>query len=113
MDLGVAGVSKACPALVGPPGGGDIRAASIRREVVDVAVTTGAEENRVGSVGRDLAGKEIAGHDSLGMTIDKDQVKHLGVLVHLDATQADLGTDGRVSPQEELLASLALRIESA
>ena len=113
MDLGVAGIGECGAPLVGAPGGGHVGSAGIRREVVDVAVAAGAEQDGVGGVGRDLAGDEVAGDDPLGMAVDKNEVEHLGVLVHLHAAEGDLGAQGGVGAEQELLAGLSLGVEGA
>ena len=62
-------------------------------------------------MGLDFTGDQITGDDSLRVTIHKDKVEHLGVLMHLDSTKADLSTQCRVGPKQELLAGLPFGIE--
>ena len=62
-------------------------------------------------MGGDLSGDEVTRNDSLGVAVDEHDVEHLGVLVHRDAAERDLGTQGGVGTEQELLTCLPLGIE--
>ena len=56
MNLGVAGIGEERAFFVGAIGGGDVAAARVGREVEDVAVAAGREDDRIGRVPDDFAG---------------------------------------------------------
>src|SRR5204863_2523719 len=100
MNLSETGVRKQCPLFISAISGGHIAAARVRREIKSVSVTAGGEHDRIGRVIVDLAGAQIARHDSLGMTIDKHQVEHLALWKHLHRAGGDLATKRLVTTKK-------------
>ena len=90
MDLRVARVGKERTLLIGTPGGGDITALCIGAEVEDIAVTTGRQHHGIRGVGGNLTSHQVTYDDSLGMTINENQIHHLGAGIHFDGSQTDL-----------------------
>ena len=82
MNLRVAGIGEERAFFVGAIGGGDVATAGVGREVKDVAVAAGREDDRVGRVPDDFAGDQVARDDSLGVPVDQDEVEHLGLGKH-------------------------------
>ncbi len=113
MDLRVARVGKQRSALVGAPDGGHIGALGVGGEIVDVAVSAGAEDDRIGKVGGDRAGDQVARDDAASLAVDDDQVEHLGARMHGDGAGVDLAFKRLVSAEQQLLAGLAASVESA
>ena len=107
VDLRVAGIGERRALLVGAPGGGDVAAVGVGREVKDVAVAAGGEHHGVGGVRLDLAGLEVARDDAARAAVDDDEVEHLAARVHLHAARPDLALQRLIGAEQELLAGLA------
>src|ERR1035437_3024191 len=90
VDLGEARIGEQRALLVSAPDGGGVAALGVRRKIVSVAVTAGAQDDGIGHVGFDLAGDEVAGDDAAGVAVDHHQVEHLVARVHLHLAGADL-----------------------
>ena len=58
-------------------------------------------------------GDEVANNDALGMPIDNNKVEHFGARIEGHTTARHLFREGRIAPQEQLLAGLASRVKSA
>ncbi len=95
------------------PDGGGVGVHGVRRQVEDVAVTAGRQDDGVREVGGDLPGDQVAGHDAPGPAVDDDQVQHLGARVHLHVAGRDLPAERLVGAEEELLARLTAGVEGA
>ena len=113
MDLREARVGEGGAALIGPPDGRGVAALGIGRQVVDIAVAAGTQHHRVGQVGLDLAGDQIASDDPARPAVDDDEVEHLGAREHGDAARAHLPHQRLVGAEEQLLAGLPAGIERA
>ena len=111
MDLGEAGIGEERAFFVSAIGGGDVAAARIGREIKNISVTAGREHDRVGRVLLDLSRNQIARDDSLGVTIDNDQIEHLGLRKHLHRAGRHLTAKGLVASEKQLLAGLSARIK--
>jgi hypothetical protein len=61
----------------------------IGREIEDVAVAAGAEQDGVAGPALHLAAHEVTGDDALGVAVDEHQVEHLAPGVHLDLVGLD------------------------
>ncbi len=109
----IAGVGEERAALVRAPDGGDVGALGVGGEVVDVAVAAGAQDDRVGKVGADGAGDQVARDDAAGLAVDDDQVEHLGAGIHGDGAGVDLAFKRLVGAEQQLLAGLAAGVEGA
>ena len=106
VNLGVAGVGKISPLLVRFPVGGDRAPHGIGGEVENVDVATGAEADRVGGIGFQLAADQVAAGDPLGHAVNDNQVQHFATIVHLHGAGRDLAGKSRIGPQKELLSRL-------
>ena len=113
MDLRVARVGEVGAALVRPPDRRGVGALGVGRQVEDVAVAAGGQDDGVGAVRADLAGDQVAGHDAAGAAVDDDQVEHLGARVLLDVAGRDLALERLVGAEQQLLAGLAAGVEGA
>lgn len=113
VDLGEAGVGEVRAAPVGAPDGGGVGVHGVRRQVEDVAVAAAGQDDRVGEVGVDLPGDEVAGDDAAGLAVDDDQVEHLGTGVQFDVARGDLPGQRLVGAEQELLSGLAPGVEGA
>ncbi len=113
MDLRVARVAEAGAALVGAPDGGGVGAPGVGREIEDVAVAAGGEDDGVGRPAAQFAGDEIAGDDALGLAADHDQVGHLLVGEEFDRALPDHAGQRGVGSEQQLLPGLAAGVERA
>ena len=95
------------------PRRGDVAAHRVGREVEDVAVAAGGEDDDVGEVRLDLAGDQVAGDDAAGLAVDDDELEHLvpGELLH--GAGGDLALHRLVGADQQLLAGLAAGVERA
>ena len=111
MDLRKARVGEERAALVAAPRGGRVRVLRVRRQVVDVAVSAGREQDGVTVVPLDQTRDEVTRDDPAGLAVDDDQIEHLLPRVHLDLAGGDLLAHCLVGTEEELLAGLSARVE--
>ena len=112
VDLGVAGVGEESPPFVGAPGGGDVAALGIGREVIGIAVTAGAEEYGVSGESFKFSRDHVAEDDASGDAVDGDDVHHLATGVERDFPEFDLPHETAVGTEEQLLSGLAAGVES-
>lgn len=96
-----------------PPDRGRVGVHGVGRQVEDVAVAAGGEDDGVREVRVDLPGDQVPGHDAARPPVDDDQVQHLGARVHLHVPGGDLPGQRLVGAEEELLARLATGVEGA
>ena len=113
MDLRVAGVREERALAVRTPDRGGVRALGIRRQVEDVAVAAGSEDDRVGDVGRDVAGDEVAHDDAARPPLDDDELEHLVADELLHRASRHLPLQRLVGAEQELLPGLTARVERA
>src|SRR5689334_4977169 len=90
MNLSETGITKECASFVGAISGGDIATARVGRKKENVAVTPGRKNNRISGERVDFARAKIAGDDSLGVTVDQDEIKHFRLWKHFDGAERDL-----------------------
>ena len=105
------GLAKSAPFFVSAISGGDVATARVGRKIKGVAVSAGGEHDRVGRVLVDLTREQIARDDSLGVTIDDDEVEHLGLRKHLHGAGGDLPAKRLITTEQQLLAGLAARVK--
>ena len=113
MDLGVAGVGKQRPALVGAPGRGDVRVHGVGGEVVRRPVAAGRQQHRVPGVLLDLARREVAADDAAGLAVDDHQIEHLAAGQQRHRAGVHLAHQRLIGAEQQLLARLAARVEGA
>ena len=113
MNLRVAGIGETGAAAVGAERRGDIATLRVGGEVEHVAVAAGADHDDVGGPGFDGTRDKVARDDTLGLTIDEDEIEHLMARVHLHRAETDLAGERGVGADEELLTSLAAGVEGA
>ena len=113
MDLGEAGVGEQRATLVGAEGGCDIAATGVRREVEDIAVTAGAEQDGIGRMAGDFTRIQIADDDSLRVAIDQHEIEHFRARKHFHRAQGDLVAEAGVGSEKKLLAGLSAGVEGA
>src|SRR6266446_6910121 len=111
MNLSEARITKKRTAFVSAIGGGDVATARVGRKKKDIAVTAGRENNGIAGEGIDFAGAQVAGDDSLGMTIDQNEVEHLGLREHFHRAEGDFPAEGLIGPEQQLLAGLAAGVK--
>jgi len=91
--LDEAGVSHVGAAAHGFPCGGHVGAHGIGREVVDIAVAAGGEDDGVGAVAFELAGEEVADDDTTGLAVDEYDIDEFVAVVHGDCAAGDLAVE--------------------
>ena len=118
VELDERGAGHVGAVLVSTHDRGCVRILRQRRHVVDVAVTTGAQDHGMTRVGREFAGDEVT-HDgtvaalrAVLLLLD-DQVDHLVVGEDLDRSEVDLTLQGGRCGELELLSRLATRVIGA
>ena len=113
VDLREAWVCEAGAALVALERRRHAAALRVCGKVEHVAVAARAQQNRVGGIPLDLAGDEVADDDALGVPVHEDEVEHFAARVHLHLFEADLLFKRGIRAEQELLARLPARVESA
>src|SRR5581483_6415984 len=113
MDLGETRIGEERPLFVGAIGRGHIAAPRIRRKVKDISVTSGGKHDRIAGEHLDFSSAKASGDDALRVTIDDDEIEHLGLGKHLHRARRDLARQRGITPEQQLLAGLAARIKRA
>ena len=111
MNLREAGVGEVGPPLVAPPGGRDVAALGVGREVKDVAVAARAQHDGVAGELFVLPGDEVAGDDAAGDAVDQHEVEHLAAGNLLDLAGRNLPHHGAVRAEQQLLPRLAAGVK--
>ncbi len=113
MDLGETGIGEERALFVSAIGGSHIATARVGRKIKNISVTAGGEHNGVARDVVDLAGPQIARDDSLGVTVDNDEIEHFGLRKHLHGAGGDLAAKRLITAEQELLAGLSARVKRA
>src|SRR5438270_5296488 len=111
MNLGETRITKKGATFVSAIGGGDVAAAGVGRKEKNIAVTAGRENYGIAGKSIDFAGAKLAGDDSPGVTIDEDEVEHLGLREHFHRAERDLPAEGLIGAEQKLLAGLAASVK--
>jgi hypothetical protein len=90
MNLGEAGIAKERATFVSAIGGGDVATAGVGRKKKNIAVATSSKNNGIAGEGLDFPSAKIATDDPLGMTVDQNEVEHLGLREHFHRPERDL-----------------------
>src|SRR6266511_3939147 len=91
--------------------GRDIASARVGREIKHVSISASREHHSIRSVSLDFSGTEIAGDDSLGMSLNNHQVEHLSLWKHLHCAGRDLTAKRLITAEQKLLTGLSARVE--
>ncbi len=111
MDLREAGIGEGGSTPVGPPRRGGIARLRVGREIEDIGVAAGAEDDGIAEPGLDFSGDQMASHDSPGLAVDHDEVEHFGTGMHLDRSGVNLPLEGGIGTEKELLPGLTAGVE--
>src|SRR5882672_1327180 len=101
---------KGAPAM-GSPDGSGVRRLRVRREIEDIGIPSRCEHHNVGSVAADLARHQVARDDSARSAARNHDIEQLAPDMHCYSSGCDLLLEGLISAQQELLSSLASRVE--
>ncbi len=113
MNLRVTGIGEERPFFVGAIGRGDVAAARIGREIENVSVAAGREDDGVARVRLDLSGDQASCDDPFGVSVDQNEIEHLRLRKHLDGAGCDLAAQRLIGAEEKLLARLPPRVKRA
>src|SRR4051812_39582784 len=113
MNLGEARICERRAPLVGAPDRRRVRSLSVGREVEDVPVTSGREDHRFRVMRFDGAGDEISRHDTPCLTVDYDEIEHLGSRKHLDPAGSYLLLECLIGAKQKLLAGLPAGVKGS
>src|SRR2546430_2159165 len=94
----------------------EINAATTRTDAATfvanfLPVAAGGQHDCVGRDVVDLTSAQIAGNNSLGVSIDDDDVEHFGLGKHLNGAGGDLAAERLITAKQKLLPSLTARIK--
>ncbi len=112
VNLHVRGIGHIGALTVALDGSGAVATHRVGGEEVGVAVAAGGNHHSVGGEALELAGYQILGNDAAGTAVDDDDILHLVAGEELHLTLLHLLGQAGVSTQKELLAGLALGVES-
>ena len=113
MDLGKAGIGKQRPLAMGRPNPAGIGFERVGREVVDVGVATARQQHRMGRMGFEGTGEQMAADDAPGNPLHRDQLEHVPPGEELHLACGHLAHQGLVGPIEQLLAGLTAGVKGA
>ncbi len=114
MNLRVAGIGEERAPLVGAPGGGDVAAFRVGREVEDIAVAAGGKDHAIRRVRGDRAGDHVAHDDAFGVAVHDHEIEHFGARKHLHrCLRRSAVAERGVGAEQKLLAGLAAGVKGA
>jgi hypothetical protein len=93
--------------------GCDVAPACVGREIKYVSISTSREHDSIRCMSLDFSGTQIAGNDSLGMSLDNHEIEHLRLRKHLDRAGRDLSAKRLITAEQKLLTGLSARVESS
>src|SRR5207248_4426137 len=111
MDLSETRIGEERTFFVSAIGRRHIAAARVGRKVKNIPVTAGGQHDCVGRDVVDLTSAQITGNNSLGVSIDDDDVEHFGLGKHLHGAGGDLAAERLITAKQKLLPSLTARIK--
>ena len=107
MNLGETGVGEERAFFVSAISGGDVAAACVSREIKNISVAPGGENDRVGGVSLYFSANEISRDDSFGVSIYEDDIEHLRLWKHPNRAGSDLPRESLIATEKKLLARLS------
>ena len=113
MDLGKAGIGKQRPLAMGRPNRTGIGFEGVGGEVVDVRIAAARQQHRMGRMGFEGTGEQVAADDAPGHPIHRDQLEHVPAGEELHLAGGHLAHQGLVGPIEQLLAGLTAGVKGA
>src|SRR5262245_35427957 len=113
MNLSKTRISHQRAASVRPPDCRNVTAFCICREKEHVAVPAGCQHNCVSSVRAYFTGHQVANYDSFSVSVDDDDIEHLGAREHSYSAGFNLLRKRLISSEQQLLTCLPARIKSA
>src|SRR6266567_2828024 len=111
MNLGECWIGKERAPFVSTIGGRNIAAARVGREIKYISVSAGGEHNRIGCACLDLSRAQVAGDNSLGVSVGNYQIEHLRLWEHSYGAGSDLTAQRLITAKHELLTSLSTRVK--
>src|SRR5260370_37558327 len=111
MDLRKTGIPEEGATAIGSPDGSRVRSLRVGREIENIGIPSRCEHNHVGSVAADLTRQEVSRHDSPRSAVHNHDIEQLAPDMHCYSSGCDLLLEGLISTQQELLSSLASRVE--
>ncbi len=111
VNLSEARICEICSLLVALPCGRAVAVHGVGGKEVGVAIATCGDHNGMGTESLKLAGHEVAGDDTLCLSVDDDEVKHLVARITGHGSSGDLAVESRIGTQKELLTGLSTGIE--
>ena len=111
MNLRVAGIREIRSAPMRAPDGSAIRGLGVCRQIENIRIAAGAEDDCIAGVSFNGASHEIARNDALRLSVDYDQIEHFVAIEHLHASKSDLTFQRLKCAEEKLLPRLAARVK--
>ena len=111
MDLREARICEIGSFLVALPCGRTVAVHGVGREEVGVAVAAGGDHHSMGAESLKLAGHEVTGDDTLCLSVDEDEIKHLVARIAGHSAGCNLTVEGGIGSKKKLLTGLSSCIE--
>ena len=111
MDLREAGIGEECTPLIALKGCGAVGIHGVGGKEIGISISSGSDDNSVCTEALEPSGDEVAGDDTLGLTVYQHEVEHLVARITLDGTCSNLAVQGGICAEKQLLAGLAPCIE--
>src|SRR4030095_8106948 len=93
-------------------GGCDVAPACVGREIKYVSISASREHDSIRCMSLDFSGTQIAGNDSLGMSLDNHEIEHLRLRKPLYRAGRHLSAKRLITAEQKLLTGLSARVES-
>ena len=106
VNLCKAWICKTRTTAIRTESSGHITTNRISGQVVDIAIPSRAKQHRIRSPNLQFSSGKVTGNNTLGMSIDHNEVEHLLPHMHFHLSGGNLTTQRTVGTEEQLLASL-------
>src|SRR5258706_14104505 len=111
MDLSKTGVAKQGPLFMGSPRRRYVASFCIGRQIKYVAVTSCAQDYRMGAVGFNFTCDQVTRDDPSCLSIGNHYIEHFAAVEHFYFAVRDLPIEDSVRTQQKMMTGLATRIE--
>ena len=111
VNLSEAGIGEIRAFLIALNRGGAVAVHSVRRKEICIAISSGCDDDRVCSETFEFTCNEIAGNNSLGLSVDDYEIEHFVTGIALYRSCCNLLVESCIGTEKKLLSGLSAGIE--